>query len=730
MSAKEILQAKEIVKKVAQESACSLGLLNGDGTWLCPLSEDHIFFLLQLDGIVAEGSLSVDPFPYMPKSISRVRDYIVFTRNPLKTPLNLPYMACIPTDSFDRWKVEEGSFSQVIKGEGLLERIKDKEYLQTETKSEKVKPYEKERLGFLLLLSAFLIYRFRKAIPLMTLLFFCHGLLLGEASFQDENYLASSLSESGETTQAKRYLKQKYMTEVLEAKRSSFAFNLSLLSARSQNFKEALFWFKKIDSQFLSRKEVRDYACDLLSSIILEGDSSSPLEMKAELQSFMKMGAKIPWYDASLLYTPTQKENHFFYGLSSLSQRVISPALLFMEAKEKKEMIQILKMYQKEVFLECKGRSLFFLKNEFEKALYENDIERLSLLLELFSCSTTIEKMERLIDLGIREARLFSFFQLWSEERQQTGLWMRELFLGLSEKSLYDIRLKGRDGTALFRAAWDIGGSFQHRWERLLYLERVLRQDEVSPLRQGVLFLNLISCQNNDKSQLLALLLEWLGFTGIENKSDIDATLTSFLKVWMDLEPNDVLATLADRQSLQELVDAIEKNSEKKTLLTFFHGCSSFTLEFEEMKKSPILLLHVSSNLVTVMKNKIESIPNYDQLMREAIELVKGVHSLVEPQLTTKQEKSIAGDLLEKIQEASLEENLTPQKGKQILFHIGKILALLEHVLEQKDPNEMLKNRNEDLKISSKNPVGTVDEEKAVQMVLELEREEREMKKR
>ena len=155
--------------------------------------------------------------------------------------------------------------------------------MEVQTLSSGIRPYEKARLSFLLLMGAFCLYRFRRLVPLVALLWVCSL----EAIEPDENSLASALSETGETAQAKRFLKQKYLVETSKEKRASFAFNLALLNARSQEFKEALFWFKKIDPEYLANEEVRTFGRDLLSSLILEGDTS--LSLKEELR---KMGRK------------------------------------------------------------------------------------------------------------------------------------------------------------------------------------------------------------------------------------------------------------------------------------------------------------------------------------------------------------------------------------------------------------------------------------------------------
>ena len=68
---------------------------------------------------------------------------------------------------------------------------------------------------------------------------------------------------------------------------------------------------------------------------------------------------------------------------------------------------------------------------------------------------------------------------------------------------------------------------------------------------------------------------------------------------------------------------------------------------------------------------------------------------------------------------------MRPADASNLLLHIEKTLALLEHVLEQKESSIIPRiTQNKKTPLQQKGE-GSIDEDKAVQLVLELEREER-----
>ena len=726
MSPRDLLQTKEIIKKAAKNISCPLGLIGEGGQWISPLSEDRVFFFLKLEGLVSELSFSREAFPSRIKALPPDMTLILFTSNPIRSKDKHSCMVASPTALLEQWNVQERDFSILLTSQELIERIKEKELAKRGEGGAWIKPYEKERLGFFLLLAFFFLYRFRKAYPLVLLVHVMSSPLFGELpEVYDENRLASSLVESGEVAQAKRYLRERYMTESKGEKRSSFAYNLALLSARSQDFKEALFWYTQIDSQYLANKEIRPFARDLLSSILLEGEGSESI--RSDLRYLMQHGEASDWSRAALHSSPDLSPSPL-YGLSLLAQRATSPELLFMNTDWKGDVIGLLQKEVDILFLSCANESRSFLKDHFERALSQKDIERLAILLELCFSPTTLDQMEKVIALGIREARLFSFFHVWNLELEKTAEWMVSLFLWLSERSRYDTRLKTKEGSSLFRAAWELEGSWQNRWERLDYLEKIVRQDDESPLKQSILFLGLLP-NEKEKSMMLSLLLEWLGHKSEDARASLPASLSAFLDAWIALDPPSMVATLYSPPLLHESTDSLFQNGGEEALLSFFQKAIPFLLQCQEGQQSTFLLIPPSRSLIGEMERQLVRVKKKDLFMREAFVLVKEVYSHIEPSLTTNQEKRIGAHLLSLLQEGLSVDVMTQQRALDLLVRLGDTLALLEHVLKQKTDDLIPRSLQEERKTAPQYDMVGIDEEKAVQLILELEREERKTEK-
>lgn len=722
MSHEAILQAKEIVKKAARKLSCPVGLIGESGQWISPLSEDRIFFLLKLEGVASEPSFSRETFPSRFRERTSDMSVILFTALPGAEKNSLSSMVCIPTGSMKQWNVLEKNFSSLVSNQGLVERIHEKEFAKRGEGSAWIKPYEKEQLGFFLLLAFFFLYRFRRVYPLIVLIQAMSGALWSELpEVYDENRLAASLVESGEMVQAKRYLRERYMTEAEEEKRSSFAYNLALLSARSQDFKEALFWYTKIDDRFLSNKEILLFGRDLFSSILLEGERSE--KIRSELKNLLQKGKESDWSKAALLSSPDLVPLPL-YGLSLLAQRATSPELFLIDEAWKNDLIALLHKEADTLFLSCESESRSFLRSHFERALSQKDIERLAILLELCYAPTTLDKMEKLIAFGIREGRLFSFFHVWSGEREKTAEWMVHLYLWLSERGRYDARLKTKEGSSLFLAAWDMGGSFQNRWQRLDYLEQVVRQDEESPFKQSLLFLSLLP-NATERRMMLALLLDWLGYKSTEGSTP----LSSFLDAWIALDPSSMVYTLYSPTLLHESTESLFQNGGEEILLVFFQKAIPFLLQCQEGQQSASLLIPPTCSLLEDIKQQLVRVRERDLFMREVFKLVKGVYARIEPSLITNQEKSIGAHLLSLLQEGLSVEKMTLKEASDLLDRLKEILALLGHVFGQKTEDFIPRSLQEEQKAPHPYGMEGIDEEKAVQIILELEREEQKTEK-
>ena len=199
----------------------------------------------------------------------------------------------------------------------------------------------------------------------------------------------------------------------------------------------------------------------------------------------------------------------------------------------------------------------------------------------------------------------------------------------------------------------------------------------------------------------------------------------------MKLDPPDFFSTLYDTSSLQEVMEALVIHGGQQTLLTFITKAQQFLLQEETVRQSSYALTRASRTLLQGMIGCLPQISDRALCIDELFSFLKTMHFYIEPLLTTKQEKRIAADLVSLLQEERGNKQPPPSldETKALFQHIERVLALLERILEQKENSIIPRSERSDKQVEKKS-FGAIDEEKAVQVILELEREEREVEQK
>lgn len=699
MKERDIAEAKDIIKKSISELTCSVGLIRGDGVWLCPLSEDRVFFLIQLEGILPGSSASDTPFPYEAQSVAD-NVLIVFSSRPQSWSNEKEFMSFCPINGQNVWECTSRNLHTKVSAQGVLARIKEKGYWSDDG----AESIEKEKYLFMLFVIGAFLYRFRTLVPLLCCLY-CFVPLRGETDFRDirSSHLASILSQCNEQKKAIQLLEIAYRTEVVEQKRSIFAFNLALLYARSQDFSTSLFWLRRVDMRVYEQEKVLMFARDLLSSILLSGDGNE--DVKQELLRVVSMIGSCQVAQGALLVLPSQ-EACMIPGIDVLGQQVTSPEILYLSKKWKQEILQLLSLH----------RPSF---NGLKKALDEQNIHKVAVILLLGSGTPTWGKAQWLAQLCYREARLFD---LLCRTLPQDASWMKQMFFLLVKNNQVDTRLGLKKTQEMFfEAAWEMDQDVMNRWKRLEYFTCVLENNMTSPWKRAILSLYLVEPY---QAQVLSFLLQQMGVASIDAKSKFETVLASFLDIWIQQEAKSLQETFNVPQDIDELSYAIYHAGGAQGLCLFFQKSVSLFRKIYSLEQNPLFFIEKCKEVVFQLSRFFPFSSNSELFLQCNHEMINSLSQAIEKQMTTLQEQAILTQI-RSFHEKQNKFDTEVKEGIEYLQTSYQMLDVLANVVRQEHPE------NVDSSLSRNQTQGSVSFsvplENAVQLLLEMEREEQEL---
>ena len=717
-----MFKVKNILKKVSQGLSCSFGLCAEDGTFLAPISEDRVFFLLELDQIAAANSNSTAPFVPKTSNISKDSLVIIFSPFVSQDPATKGILAFQPVGD-GTWNMIFKNKKHVVMADDIPNRIQENCFLGGE------RPYsytfvEQELYGLLLVVSLVCIWKFRRSLPWL-----CYGVLLLHNPLEagsDISTIANVAMRCGEKELAEKYLLQKYLTDPLETNRSVYAYDLALLFARFQEIPEALYWAEQINSDVIQMPEAKSLLRDVLSTAILDGT----LKEKGMLQKVLQTVPTNPLACSALLFQGNVLETTTF-GIDEVLLSVTSPALHVLP-----------KTWEDELKAFVGGTS--------------SSIEQALILYTLSTMSSSWQKIELLTQLGFREARLYGLLypnrlKNWNMpnsrleiqdhknspgythddgdglvdrdvgegksnsstclditsiqlEQEQNAVWMKNLLIQCAQESHFDNRIQAKASVELLQKAWDKGSSLCEKWDYVRYMVKILKPDETSPWQRA-----LCGLQSLHKPQgALTLALQAFFVSVSVQANDFQSELSSFLDSFFSVEGRSMNTSefLAIAQSLSSVSDP--------AALSIFLQKSCDFFEHQE-GLGPVDLVHEAMSIIQAMIT-YRNMLNNDQSLSDVQQLARYVSQVLQPQVVTKQEKQLVDELLG-IQGTMLE----------ILEKTYDVLTQLDYLFQQRNIES----------VSYTAPVGAtsnakfvIDKEDAIQLLLQLEQDERALVKR
>ena len=681
-------EVKNGLRQMGQKAHCALGLLSTSGAWIAPLSEDRVYFLLELGRLDQEKSTSYDLMSL--KNVVEDAQALFVFFGPLqdKDILSPSWLVFQPSDQLGKWVMMWKGEKKIISSESISSYIDERAcgYAERALSSYTIGEIE----VFLLLLAAVLFFYvlFRRSLPYLGCFIglLIHGGLFSENANAklDELYLVSHLVDAKEKEQAQAYLLNQYRVTTSSQERSLLAYDLALVLARFQKFNEAVFWAEQIEEPLLSKPEVQAFLQKVLITALFQNIS---VMQKPFWQNLIGRFFPSPILQAALSFRSLDSLP-WVYGFEEASLFLTCPGQKYIPDSWKKELVD----FARTVESSCQERFQViqapFLQEEFHKAIESNHVERIAILL---SCGNELSSFERtlfVMRIGLRQARLYNLFlKAYSE---QEGAWLKELAFSCREK---------KESEPLLQEAWKEGKTPLDSWQRVLYLEQVLASGQPVQFEKALLLLPEV--RNPD--HLLPLVEE-----ALFRKSGLS---TTFEEEFLSFLSSGFSWSFCQSDTFGRVALSLSSQSNQRLLPLFLDQTLSF---FENTDSpTPLSLVQAAQQVVLAMNGSLAQL-NSDWVLSLIERLNTLLYRRLFLQSMTRQEESLLNGLI-------LRNSSSTKAVSEIMANTYDALKELKQIYEIRTIEEVspfiLGERSKEVSLQ-------VEKEQAIHLLLQLEGEE------
>ena len=681
-------EVKNGLRQMGQKAHCALGLLSTSGAWIAPLSEDRVYFLLELGRLDQERSTSHDLISLKDVVEDAQALFVFFGPLQDKDILSPSWLVFQPSDQIGKWVMMWKGEKKIISSESISSYIEKMACGYSERALSSYTIGEVEL--FLLLLAAVLFFYilFRRSLPYLgcfIVLVFHVGLFSEDIKDDsDALYLVSRLVDAKEKEQAQVYLLNQYRVTTSSQERSLLAYDLALVSARFQKFNEAIFWAEQIEEPLLVKAEVQTFLQKLLITALFQNIS---VMQKPFWQNLVRRFPPSPILQTALSFrSPDQLP--WVYGFEEASLLLTCPGQKYIPDSWKKELVG----FARTVESSCRERFQViqapFLQEELHKAIESNHAERIAVLL---SCGNELSSFERtlfVMRIGLRQARLYNLFlKAYSE---QEGEWLKELAFLCREK---------KESESLLQEAWKEGKTPLDSWQRLLYLEQVLASEQPVQFEKALLLLPEV--RNPD--HLLPLVEEALFLKS--------ALSTTFEEEFLSFLSSGFSWSFCQSDAFGRVALSLSSQSNQSLLPLFLDQTLSF---FENTASpTPLSLVQAAQQVVLAMNGSLAQLnPEW------VLSLIKRLNILLyrrlSPQSMTRQEESLLNGLV-------FTSSSSTKAISEIIANTYDVQKKLKQIYEIRTIEEVspfiLGERSKEVSLQ-------VGKEQAIHLLLQLEEEE------
>lgn len=674
MDQESMLRTKEVLKEVSKDASCSFGISSESGQWLAPISEDRLFFLLQLEqlhSVVSNDTVSFSPVrPDFPKETL----WVLFSPFEIKG-MQDEDMLLFQTNPSGMWSMTYKNKKMDIDPSGVAKQVQS--YVREKDESFSYGLIEKEMYALVFGLGMFLLWYYRRGFPWVGLFILFFSPLDASAAYQKPIFscfdIAALSSLCKEQELSKDYLVSQYLLDVSEQHRAVYAYNLALIEARFGNINGALSWVRSGTSPLERQLVVSSFLKDLYSTAILRGDFSK----RSNLLDLLQHTESNDIAQAALFFSPQVPLSD--PGIEDGVMMVTTPMAQFLPQKWKESVL---------------------------KNMGGKDVESSFITRYLESQPSPWDKISWIAYLGFREARLYDLLSVIGPCQKKRAGWFEDVLLEYVQKSKADSRIVNSNLVALMEKVYSHEGTLCQKWDRCQYMIGVLRPLSESPWIRALANLKGVS----SKTGALSYALEAFSFQKCQASCDFDQEVACYLDRFF----LNVALPLSQRE-WDSIIDSLSSEGMSHALWLFLQK-SVTTLE----KKSDFSLEHLVDTAMMVCDSSrryVQKLPE-EELYSLIVSLSRSVSLKLHDQVQTIQEQQLVEKLSVLYKNSSSLVDLLDQTYD--------LLGELQYIFQQKS----IAMVPEEVPLEASSQELFIPKEDAIGLLLQLEQDERDLEKR
>ena len=674
MDQESMLRTKEVLKEVSKDASCSFGISSESGQWLAPISEDRLFFLLQLGQLHAIVSNDTSSFYPVRPDFSKETLWVVFSPFELKSPPD-ERMLVFQINPSGMWTMTYKNKKMDIEPSGVAKQVQA--YVREKDESFSYSLIEKEMYVLLFGLGFVLLWHYRRAFPWVGVLVLFLSPLEASVAYQKPFVtcfdIAALSSVCNEQEIAEDYVSSQYLLDVFEQHRAVYAYNLALIEARFGNINGALSWVRSGTSLLEKQPVVSSFLRDLYSTAILRGD----LSKRSNLLDLLQHTESNDLSEAALLVSPGSPL--LDPGIEDGVMMVTTPMIQFLPQNWKESIV--MNMGEKDV----------------ESSLITRFVE---------SQKSSWDTMAWIASIGFREARLYDLLRAIGPCQKKMAGWLQELLLEYARTSKADSRIVNPNLVALMEKVYSQEGTLCQKWDRCQYMIGVLRPLSESPWIRALANLKGVS----SKTGALSYVLEAFSSQKCQESCDFDQEVARYLDSFF----LNVALPLSQRE-WDSIIDSLSSEGMSHALWLFLQK-SVVALE----KKSDLSLEHLVDTAMMVCDSSrryVQKLPE-EELYRLILSLSRSVSLKLHDQVQTIQEQQLIEKLVVLYKNSSSLVDLLDQTYD--------VLGELQYIFQQKS----IAMVPEQVPLEASSQELFIPKEDAIGLLLQLEQDERDLEKR